>query len=50
MSVTKIEMSFRKQFLIKLKESMKGKTNYYNVITKEAYDSLLKEVLLPLIS
>lgn len=44
MGVAKIEMSFRKQFLIKLKESVKGKTNHYNVITKEAHDSFLKEV------
>ena len=42
---TEREMSTRERFLKKLMESVEGKKdNHYNIITKDAYDSLLKEV------
>ena len=45
MSETEREMSSRERFFKKLMESVEGKKdNYYNIITKDAYDSLLKEV------
>jgi len=45
MSETEREMSTRERFFKKLIESVEGKKdNHYNIITKCAYDSLLKEV------
>ncbi|XP_060857765.1 KRAB-A domain-containing protein 2-like [Metopolophium dirhodum] len=42
---TEREMSTRERFFKKLMESVEGKKdNHYNIITKDAYDSLLKEV------
>jgi len=44
MTETEREMSTRERFFKKLMESVEGKEdNHYNVITKDAYDSLLKE-------
>ncbi|XP_025410739.1 KRAB-A domain-containing protein 2-like [Sipha flava] len=44
MSETETEISTQERFLKKLMELAKGKDNHYNIITKDAYNLLLKEV------